>query len=246
MQPAAATQSIPLEPPAWIVRTGRRVTRRQARSWERRSVSGLEKVTAAVLAAARPDPGDQVIDLGCGDGQVSLPLAELGARVLAIDASSTMISRLRQAAVGRTVPGLKVFAWPLEHMALPARSADLVVSCYALHRLRDAEEARVVAAAYGWLRPGGTLVVADMMFGRGSTSQDRAIIRFKVRALARKGVGGWWRIAKNAYRYLVRVQEHPVSITAWTAMLARAGFTSIQASSVVNEAGLVTGRRPAA
>jgi ubiquinone/menaquinone biosynthesis C-methylase UbiE len=243
---ASADAPTPLEPPAWIVSTGRRVSRRQARNWDRRSVSGLEKVTAAVLAAARPDPGYQVIDLGCGDGQVSLPLAEHGARVLAIDASPAMISRLREAAAGRSVPGLRMFAWPLEHMCLPAHSADLVVSCYALHRLRDTEKARIVAAAYGWLRPGGTLVVADMMFGRGATSQDRAIIRFKVRALARKGIGGWWRIAKNACRYLIRVQEHPVSVTAWTAMLARAGFTSIHASSVVNEAGLVSGRRPAA
>ena len=56
-----------------------------------------------------------------------------------------------------------------------------------------------------WLRPGGRLIVADMMFGRGGTSEDRAIIRSKVCALARKGIGGWWRIAKNSYRYLVRV-----------------------------------------
>ena len=49
--------------------------------------AGLERVTAAVLAAARVEPGDQVIDLGCRTGQISLPLAERGARVLAVDAS---------------------------------------------------------------------------------------------------------------------------------------------------------------
>lgn len=244
---ARAAAPAPLGPRAAL--GGRRRSRRQSRQsriWDRRSLTGLEKVTAAILAAARPQPGDQVIDLGCGDGRLSISLAEHGARVLAVDASPMMIGRLREAATGRSVPGLRVFAGQLEHLSLPARSADLVVSSYALHRLRDAEKARVVAAAYGWLRPGGTLLVADMMFGRGATSRDRAIIRLKIRALARKGIGGWWRIAKNAWRYLIRVQEHPASIGAWTAMLSAAGFTSIHASPIVNEAGLVSGRRPAA
>jgi hypothetical protein len=84
-----------------------------------------------------------------------------------------------------------------------------------------------------------------MMFGRGVTSHDRAIIRSKVRSLAKKGMGGWWRIAKNSYRYLVRMQEQPVSISTWATMFARAGFKGITASSIVNEAGLVTGHRPA-
>jgi ubiquinone/menaquinone biosynthesis C-methylase UbiE len=119
-----------------------------------------------------------------------------------------------------------------------------VVSSYALHHLRDPDKTRVVSAAYDWLRPGGTLIIADMMFGRGGTKQDRAIIRSKVRALASKGIGGWWRIAKNACRYLVRVQERPVSMAAWTQMFAQAGFDAITAVSVVAEAGLVTGRRP--
>jgi cyclopropane fatty-acyl-phospholipid synthase-like methyltransferase len=36
---------------------------------------------AAVVATAGVQPGDNVIDLGCGPGQVSLALAEQGARV---------------------------------------------------------------------------------------------------------------------------------------------------------------------
>ena len=201
-------------------------------------------MTAAVLAAGRLRPGDQVIELGCGDGRLSLALAEQGAAVLAIDVGHAALAALLQVARERMLPGFSVLAAPIEDLTLPERSADLVVSCYALHRLRDADKARLVAAAYRWLRPGGMLLVADMMFGRGGTSRDRAIIRSKVRSLARKGIGGWWRIAKNGYRYLIRAKEHPIPITGWTAILARAGFTAITASSIVNEAGLVTGRRP--
>jgi hypothetical protein len=87
-------------------------------------------------------------------------------------------------------------------------------------------------------------VVADMMFGRGTTRRDRAIIRSKVAALARKGPGGWWRIAKNAARFMLRVQERPVPADTWTDMFTRAGFAGVTASTIVAEAGLVTGRRP--
>jgi ubiquinone/menaquinone biosynthesis C-methylase UbiE len=205
---------------------------------------GLEKVTAAVVAAAHARPGDRIVDLGCGAGRVSLRLAERGARVLAVDGSQAVLRRLAATARERSLTGLEVLARPIDSLSLPAGSADLIVTSYALHRLRDADKQRLVAAAYHWLRPGGTFIVADMMFGRGTSSHDRAIIRSKVRSLAHKGIGGWWRIAKNSWRYLVRVQDHPVSISAWTAMFARAGFTGITASSIVNEAGLVCGRRP--
>ena len=211
---------------------------------EIRTATGLEKVTAAVVATAGVHPGDNVIDLGCGPGQVSLALAERGARVLAIDGSQALLGRLKAVAQHRGLAELEVLARPIHSLSLPPESADVIVTSYALHRLRDADKLRLMAAAFQWLRPGGTLIVADMMFGRGATSQDRAIIKTKVRSLARKGIGGWWRILKNSYRYLLRVKQHPVAISSWTTFFARSGFTGITASRIVNEAGLVTGKRP--
>jgi ubiquinone/menaquinone biosynthesis C-methylase UbiE len=229
-----------------VFRRLRRLSARQGSAWDRRSPAGLEKVTAAVLAAVAVKPGDQVLDIGCGTGQLSLALAERHARVLAIDASEAMIAALEGQAEQRAQIGFECLVSPIERLSLPAECVDVIVSSYALHYLRDADKSRLVAAAYHWLKPGGTLVIADMMFGRGVTSHDRAIIKSKARALAKKGAGGWWRIAKNGYRYLIRAQERPVSISTWATMLARAGFKGITASSIVNEAGLVTGRRPAA
>jgi len=167
-----------------------------------------------------------------------------GAQVLAVDVSPAMIRRLQSEARRLDVTRLEGLAMPIEELALPSASVDLIVSSYALHHLRDADKARLVSAAFSWLRPGGRLVIADMMFGRGASSRDRAIIKSKVAALARKGPGGWWRIAKNGARYLLRVQERPVSMDTWTAMLTRSGFTEVSATTIVAEAGIVTGRRP--
>lgn len=229
-----------------VVRRQRRVWSLRAATWDQHGSAGLGKVTAAVLDAAAVRPAEVVVDLGCGTGQLSLPLAERGGRVLAVDVSQDMVDRLEEAASRRAVTSLECAAVPIEDLELPERSVDLVVSSYALHHLRDADKARLVSAIFTWLRPGGRLVVADMMFGRGASSSDRKIIAGKVRALARKGPGGWWRVAKNGARYLLRVHERPVPASTWTAMLRQSGFDGVTTSTIAAEAGLVTGRRPAA
>lgn len=139
---------------------------------------------------------------------------------------------------------LEAITVPIEELDLPPASADLIVSSYALHHLRDPDKAALVNSAARWLRPGGRLVIADMMFGRGGSARDREIIRRKLAILVRKGPAGWWRIAKNVVRYQLRVQECPISVQAWTGLMRNAGFTSITASTIVAEAGLITAQRP--
>ncbi len=226
------------------VRRQRRVWSGRVATWDQHGSAGLQKVTAAVLAAADVQPGEQVIDLGCGNGQLSLPLAELGAQLLAVDVSPGMVQDLLAEARQRGLTGLDAVALPIESLKLPDASLDLVVSSYALHHLRDGDKAKAMDAAFRWLRPGGRLVLADMMFGRGGTSRDREIIASKIKILAKKGPGGWWRILKNAARYQLRMQERPVSMAAWTSMMTASGFTDVTTSSIAAEAGLIVARRP--
>jgi SAM-dependent methyltransferase len=225
-------------------RRQRRVWSGRVASWDQHGSAGLTKVTAAVLDAAVVGPGDVVIDLGCGTGQISIPLARRGADVLGFDVSPAMADHLRSEASRLGLRTLDAIALPVEELDLPAASADLIVSSYALHHLRDPDKARLVAAAITWLRPGGRLLIADMMLGRGGTSRDRKIIKQKILVLAKKGPAGWWRIAKNIVRYLIRIQEIPISMAAWEALFRGAGFTAITATGIVAEAGLISGQRP--
>jgi hypothetical protein len=84
-------------------------------------------------------------------------------------------------------------------------------------------------------------VIADMMFGRGLTSQDRKIIATKVKSLLAKGPGGFVRVVKNLFRFgLRRGTELPATPEFWVRAAESAGFSSVCYRSIVAEAGLLT------
>src|ERR1700693_4468839 len=89
-------------------------------------------------------------------------------------------------------------------------------------------------------RSGCVPAAAAMMSARGGSRRDRAILRQKVAVLAAKGIGGWWRIAKNLTRYGLRVgPEHPASPEFWQQALRDAGLAEVCFQPVAAEAGLV-------
>ena len=223
------------------------------RKWDRRVEQWHSHVTSAVafeqllkdmLEVAAPQPADACVDLGAGTGFVTMALAPLTASVLAVDISSAMAAALAEKAGQDGLRNVSTQVGDLTGLDLPPSSTDLVVSSYALHHLVDADKRALVARSMQWLRPGGRLVIGDMMFGRGASPRDRAILRQKVVALAAKGPGGLWRIAKNLARYGLRVgQEHPATPEFWQAALRDAGFTEVTFRPVVAEAGIVSGVR---
>jgi len=200
-----------------------------------------------LLAISAPEPAGACVDLGAGTGFVSLALAPLADSVLAVDISSAMAESLAARAAQAGLRNIRTQVADLRTFQLPAASVDLVVSNYALHHLRDQDKRELAGEAARWLRPGGRIVIADMMFGRGTTKRDRQILRDKVRALAAMGPGGWWRIAKNLLRYGLGVgSEHPATPEFWQQALRDSGFADVRFEPVVAEAGIVSGTRGAA
>jgi SAM-dependent methyltransferase len=184
------------------------------------------------------------VDLGAGTGFVALALAPLVGSVLAVDISPVMTESLAARAARAGLGNVRTEVADLRTFQLPPASADLVVSSYALHHLRDQDKRALAAEAAQWLRPGGRIVIADMMFGRGTTRRDREILRDKVRTLASRGPAGWWRIAKNLTRYGLGVgHEHPATPQFWQLTLRDVGLTDVRFEPVVAEAGIVSGAR---
>ena len=59
---------------------------------EARFVADLAAPLVDLLA---PRPGEEILDLGCGDGALSAAIQERGAKVIGIDASGEMVAAAR-------------------------------------------------------------------------------------------------------------------------------------------------------
>ncbi len=223
----------------------RSVWTKRADTWDHAENPGLGRVIAAVIAKADALPTSEALDLGCGSGQLSLPLSKKVKSVLAVDISPRMIELLQSKLSEGGIGNVQARVASIQELDFSEGSFDLIVSNYALHHLSDDQKRWIVAQAFRWLRPKGRMVFGDMMFGRGGSKQDRDIIASKISIMLRKGPGGWWRIAKNSVRYLARVQEKPISQQAWVALFERAGFIEVGSDAVVAEAGIVFGSRQA-
>jgi SAM-dependent methyltransferase len=217
---------------------------RRAESWDSEGSAGLTKVVDAVLEECRESPGGVALDLGCGSGQVTIQLAGSYTRVLAVDVSAPAIALLESKSAAEGVENIQALTHPIQTLELAPASLDLIVSNYALHHLRDVDKAELMRSSFRWLRPGGRLVIGDMMIGRGTERADRVIISGKVRGMISRGPAGWWRLAKNVWRFGLRLGEKPLPSARWESLVAAAGLVEIHTQRVVAEACVLSATKP--
>ncbi|MBA9002801.1 class I SAM-dependent methyltransferase [Thermomonospora cellulosilytica] len=222
----------------------RRRQARRARHWHHHGAesAAFETVRDEILRLARPGPEDIAVDLRAGSDLLTAPLARTVRTVLAVDASQAPAGEVSLEEEDLHRATVLPISAEITAFAVPRQSVDLVVSNYVMHHLHNADKRAVVASARRWLRPGGRLVIGDMMFGRGLSSGDAQILQAKVRSLASKGPGGLWRIAKNLARYGLHIGgSHPAPPKFWITALEDAGFREVGHVQVVQEAGIVWG-----
>ncbi len=86
-------------------------------------------------------PGTSVLDAGCGEGVVSLLLAERGIASTGADLSLPNVEAARAEALRRGVGHLTTFLQgDAEHLPVPDRSFDVVVSSHVLEHLPDFDQ----------------------------------------------------------------------------------------------------------
>jgi len=103
-----------------------------------------------VLTLLAPEPGQRILDVGCGTGELTHKIAESGAQVTGTDFSADMITKARQ-----TFPGLDFRVMDARQLTFD-EPVDAVFTNATLHWIPEA--AQVIQSVYGVLKPGGRFV----------------------------------------------------------------------------------------
>jgi ArsR family transcriptional regulator len=130
-----------------------------AGQWDavRTELFGERSPLVGMLALVNPEW--VIADLGCGTGPLTATLAPFVRRVVAVDASAAMLAAAHRRLDGTS--NVDIRQGELEALPIADAEVDAVVMSLVLHYI--AEPLKALGEAARVLRPGGRLIVVDMM-----------------------------------------------------------------------------------
>ena len=137
------------------------------------------------LAHAAVKPGETVLDLGSGAGiDAFLAAREVGpsGRVIGVDMTASMIARARENAATGGYANVEFRLGEIENLPVADASVDVIISNCVVNLSPD--KARVFGEAYRALRPGGRLVISDLVLTKPLPDMVRQSIEAYVGCVA--------------------------------------------------------------
>jgi len=132
-------------------------------------------LAGGVLEWLAAKPGENILDLGCGDGQLTERVALSGANVVGVDASPEMVRASRER-------GIEAIEASAETLPFDSDAFDAVFSNAAPHWVRDHDA--MMSQVHRVLKPGGRFVAE--MGGHGNIAAIHVAL---IAVLERHGFG---------------------------------------------------------
>ena len=160
----------------------------------------VHELAGAVVEWLEARPGERILDLGCGDGQLTARIAAAGVDIRGADASAAMVAAARER-------GITADESPAESLPYPDASFDAVFSNAVLHWVRGQDE--MMAEVHRVLKPGGRFVAE--MGGHGNV----AAIHVALLAV----------LDRHGFAHAEKGVNYYPTPDAYTRRLERCGFT---------------------
>jgi SAM-dependent methyltransferase len=207
---------------------------------------GFEGLRDEIISRAQPRQGERVLDVGAGTGLLALAVAPSVAHVIAVDSSPAACRLLEAKAGDREITNIEVVVADARELPLADSSIDIALSNYCLHHISDADKLVALSEFARVLRPGGRLVLGDMMFNLGfrSARDRRVIVHLAFAMLRGHPVAGLRRLLINLLKTIVAPSERPASVDWWEQALGESGFSEVRVIALEHEGGIASARRP--
>ncbi len=124
------------------------------------------ELVAELIRLADLGRGDRVLEIGCGTGQLTVPLAAAGLRVTAVELGPALAAVAQRRLV--PYPDARVTVGAFEDVPVAEAAFDLVVAATSFHWIDEAVRVEKSARA---LRPGGSLAVVDTHHVAGGSEE---------------------------------------------------------------------------
>lgn len=145
---------------------------------------------AALIDLLSPKPGEHILDIGCGTGQLTHAIAETGAVVSGIDADAVMIATAQQ-----QYPELSFTVADARNFNVK-QPVDSIFSNAALHWIKPPEQ--VVQAVANALKPGGKFVAE--FGGKGNV---QTVVRAVETVRKQQNLSPWYFPSIGEYTHLL-------------------------------------------
>jgi len=163
--------------PQHIARVREQFTR-QAEAYAGMQQTRDEASMRGLVALSGARAASRVLDVACGPGFLTLAFAGACAVARGIDATPAFVARARSLARERGVENVSFALGDVNALPEPDAAWDVVTCRAAFHHFPD--PARVLAEMARVAKPGGTLLVADLL---GSEQPERAALHDRIERL---------------------------------------------------------------